>query len=365
MTIYPDQQTQRQPRLGTRILLFCIAAGAIYRLGEDHNVQPAHILIPFFTIFLATLAITRKSKFKFTTFQIIIMTTCGIFFFRNMVDTIFFGQTQIISNALYWINFITLFALLTHALTEIEWKYLSKYLLINVLISAIFSMYQFFTDFPIRAKGLSGTENHLALQIIHTILILKATSLNTTISTFSLRILGLSTLSRAYVVYQVLNIFIAQHKIKYIIGALALGTLTITIISENFSLNSAAEKFNQIEFISDRFSISENQSDKDGRGYKRIITSPEYFIYGASEAIREFPEDPFYGQIHSNFISISFCFGLAGIIFSYTFFHQLIKRTGLAIGILYALYSLTLYFYSNIIFLIFVACIFRKNHAPQ
>ena len=340
-----------------KLILCLLSAAAVYRLGEDSNIQPSHLIVPLVTISMIIVAFSRGSKFKFNLTYKILIFCVSLFFFRNIFEILLSQQDGITANALYWINFASLLILMHNVMKEEEWRFLVKALMFNVCVSSLVAVYQLFSSFPVRAHGLSGTENHLAMQIVHASLIYMIFHRKSNYLISFLRMLGLATLSRAYMIH--LAIVFLKTKIWVLIFGSFIVFIILGSVWNNFV--DAIPESESIEFLAERLNFKENSSDQDGRGHLRILHNPQYFIYGASEVVRNFNGDPFFGQIHSNFVSLAFCFGIPGILFSILILWKTYLKVGLVLSLSYLLYSLSLYFYSNAIFLIFVAYLFRGN----
>ncbi len=245
---------------------------------------------------------------------------------------------------------------MSNVIKESEWEFLLKSLMFNLFLSSLVAVYQFVTSFPVRAYGLSGTENHLAMQVVHVSLIFIIFYGRSNYLINALRVIGLVTLSRAYLIY--LGVAFLQKKIWF--GLLGLLVIFFLLSAGLQKIDNEMPKTDSIDFLIDRLDFMENSSDQDGRGYLRVIQSPQYFIYGSSEVVRKFDGDPFFGQIHSNFLSLAFCFGIPGIIFSILILWKVFSKVGFILFLAYFLYSLSLYYYLNPIFLIFTAFLFRS-----
>jgi len=342
-----------------KIILYLLSAAAVFRLGEDSDIQPSHLIVPFVTISMIIVAFFRFSKFKLDLSHKILIFCASFFFFRNIAEVILSQLIAITPNALYWINFALLLILMNNLMKEEEWGFLVKALIFNVLVSSLIALYQLYTSFPVRARGLSGTENHLAMQIVHVSLIYIIFNKKSNYLVNFLRVLGLATLSRAYMIHLAI-VFLKTKIWVFVLGAFVVLTVLVSA-SDKFVF--LASEFESIEFLAKRLDFENNSSDQDGRGYLRILHNPHYFIYGASEVVRNFDGDPFFGQIHSNFLSLAFCFGIPGIFFSILVLWKTYLKVGLVLSLSYLLYSLSVYFYSNAIFLIFTAFLFRGNCA--
>lgn len=341
-----------------KILLFILSAAAIYRFGEDSRIQPSHFIVPVMTIIFSFILFFKKNKIKINKMLTALIFCTFYFFFRNIFEILVSQDLSLLANAFYWINFTLIVILLNIILIEDEWIYLSRCLFFNVFISSVVGLYQLLVHFPIRAHGLSGTENHLALQIVHVALICLIICPKSNISVGFLRFLGISTLSRAYIIHVALLFVLKKIKpVVFLIFLIIILGLT-PIFKYNFNVDDFISNAEYFDFIVQRMSLDGNSSDQDGRGYLRVFNNVHYLLYGASEVVREFYGDPFYGQIHSNFLSLFFCFGIFGAIFGVIVFLKIFEKFGMIVGVIYFVYSLTGYFYSNLIFLLFVAFLF-------
>jgi hypothetical protein len=341
-----------------KLLLYILSVGAIFRFGEDSAFQPSIIILPFVTFIFLIFGFVRRSQFKINMSQII-LTLCTIFFMlRNLFEIIFFQHYEITINAMYWLNYLALVVLMVNVIKDNEWEFLTKCLIFNLLISTSVGLIQFAINFPVRAYGLSGTENHLAYQVIHVSMIAIITYGKSNIYINTLRIFGLITLSRGYLIY--ISFVVLLKKVSFGTLAIFVGLLILLIGYDNYILQIQGSSF--FDSFYNRFNFIGNESDSLGRGYLRTLYNPQYFFYGASEVIREFNGDPFFGQIHSNFVSLAFCFGIPGLLFSVLIINKIFIKTGLILGIAYLAYSLSIYFYSNAIFLIFTAYLIQTHH---
>lgn len=342
-----------------KFLLFILSAGTIYRFGEDSSIQPGHIITPLVTVTLFFVALCRGVVFKLNAVHVILLSCVIYFFFRNIFEIIFLNRIEILTGAFYWINFLMLFIILINMIKALDWIYFAKCLMLNVFLSSIVAVFQIVKNFPMRAYGLSGTENHLALQIVHVSLILFLIYHRSNWTVIFLRVIGFSTLSRAYMVHVALLFFAKKTLLRLaIVVFIIIFVLLMTNVVDFQESIPSSESF---DFLINRLSFMGNGSDQDGRGYLRLINNPQYFFYGASEVVKKFDGDPFYGQIHSNFVSLIFCFGVPGAVFSIFYLRQLYLRLGFFVGLSYVVYSLTGYFYSNQIFLIFSVFLFRHQ----
>jgi hypothetical protein len=106
-----------------------------------------------------------------------------------------------------------------------------------------------------------------------------------------------------------------------------------------------------------RFDFFSNSSDKDLRGYGKILHNPEYLLLGASQKIQLYTGDTFMGQIHSNIFAMWFCYGLIGLLFQIYLVFALAKKSYVS-ALIYVLLALGFYFYQNIMYLILLAFVF-------
>ncbi len=317
--------------------------------------------MPAVTLLLVLVAIRRRSRLSIDKTTAVLLTCMFYFFLRTSVEAVYLEENLGLIPALYWLNVGLLIVLLASVLTNAEWEFFVKLLAITLAVSLLVGIYQFIAFFPIRASGLSGTENHLAMQVVHVTLMLYIIYGISSRYALALHLCGLVSLSRAYIGYVLLVLARAYWRACVIailiIVAVLMASSTIPEIMQSLSNTSPDVG----DFLVQRLVVIGNQSDELGRGYARIVSHPQYLVYGAGELRREFSGDGFIGQIHSNFVSLWFCFGIPGAIFSILIIFKTLRCTGVVFGMLYVAYSMTLYFYTNIIFAIFVALLLSAS----
>lgn len=324
----------------TNISLFIFAALTVIRMPESYSVQPAYslyILIPLYFLFTQKKTrITKETKIIITLF----------FCFAIINTSHFILDNEPISKLpliIYWILASILIISLTGLEKQVYLTYIN-YVGFWVIISILFACIEFYTSFPVRASGLSGTPNNLASSIVHLIVIQKILHIKEL--NIYYKVLGAVNLSRSYVVFMIAQFF-SNRKSIYLTSILLFIAVTF---SSNIILNDEL-----ISFLDSRFSFSENSSDESNRGLNRILIYPEMFIFGAGDLKTIYQNDAFQGQIHNNFIALSFCFGIPGVIFSIFLIKKLKESIGTYSTVLYLIYSLGLYYYNNIFFMLLIA----------
>lgn len=333
-----------------------LAVTSIFRFGEDANIQPAYFSVVLMPILLVLLLFGRARQVEVRPVHYLFIVLYGCFFLRNAVEYGIWQSSNLLSAVFFWPAAAAFVLSISVLFNKTDWELLLNYLTICLILSSGIALYQFVTEFPVRAHGISGTENHLALQIVHVLLL--AAILRVRGWRFHLLgLAGFTTLSRGFILFQFIRLSVGMRwfKLPYLLSLIGVGVVLALVFGD--VVVEAADN----PYISSRFEFGDNPSDRDGRGLIRTLIYPEYFLYGASEAVRDFVGDPFYGQIHNNFISLSFCFGFPGIIFSLVFLIILFSRAGLAIALAYVAFSFGFYFYTNIIFLIVTAALLSKN----
>lgn len=343
-----------------KLFLIILSAISIYRLGEDADVQPAHVAMPLLTVWLIYFLYRRSIEARIDLKSSIIAFCFLLFGLRNIFDALIYQSSSVLLSAIYWPLASLFFLLMIAVVRQDEWIYFVKCLSLMLMISAAAAFIQAIRDFPTRASGLSGTENHLAIQIVHLSLMASALRIHAVGHSLT-NFFGLSSFSRAYYLFFTLNLLVRAKKNVALLLAFVMAAILIVLATINLNL-----AFNNIDaelesFFASRFGIGDVPSDSGGRGYWRTILHPEYFLFGASERVREFYGDPFLGQIHSNFISLAFCFGVPGIVFSFLFCERLFTSVGAAKGFIFLAFSMALYFYSNIIFLLLLCVLFGRS----
>jgi hypothetical protein len=336
-----------------RLFLFIFSGVCIYRFDEGNFIQPWHYGSPIAIVILFICALYRRLLRTGTEFNIllILMVYFSIF---NIFHMIIFHDYQILPNSLVWIANAMLMYLIAATLNSNEWKNFITFLVFHFSVSASIALYQLYTDQNVRPTGLSGTPNHIAIQAVHIGLLVLAVFGASTASRF-IDTLGLVSISRAYFVYYLIKISL-QIKNSPIIYLIFISIISIFGLWLAESANLINTNFYLL--IESRFQEDLSDSNEGNRGYNRIFTNPESFILGASETTSNF-RDNFHGQIHSNFIGLFFSFGFLGLVFSFIILRRIMKVYGILILLIYFMFSLSHYYWSNIIFIIFLSHLLR------
>lgn len=328
--------------------MLCIAACAsVLRLPEDYSIQPAYFVILILPIYL-TLRTGFSLRYKASS----LIPLMALVYF-SVVDLVYGINSLIfpwsVSYCVYWLIATFYVMALSSSVNRDLLQLYVGYMVLFFSLSCAFAIGESVVNYPARASGLSGTPNHLGLAAVMLTLI---TSILRTKQNVFFKVLisagPLVGLSRAYLVFFILN---ALRGLTLRNGIF----LLFFIFLLSLGLAMWSESIPDLEYIYSRYNFFENSSDEGGRGLARIWLHYENFLFGAGQIQVEYTGDQFSGMIHNNFLALAFNYGIVGVIFSVWIIISLLHSAGLWLTAIFFLFSLGLYFFSNIYLLLLVA----------
>jgi hypothetical protein len=339
-----------------KVLLVLGAAATVFRLPEDYTVQPSYLALVLIPVSLWLLAL-RRPVLEVPRGQVLFVLACFFCFF--LINLVHYVIAEFPVDRVQFLAFWPLATFFLYTLTQSAFlaaiAFLVRAIGFWVFVSAVVAVVQFATAFPTRATGVSGTATHLAIQVVHLYLMVRVLGLK--FPTGFLRAAALLSLARAYVVYFMLSTGLASRGSRFAaIVLLVVASLAGLWVYQNSILDAE-----QLEFFEERFSTTDNPSDSSGRGLMRVLLYPQYLAVGGGEIVQNYDGDPFTGNVHSNFIGLVFCFGVSGLALTLWFFRELFRRVGWAETLAYFAYSLTLYYFNNVIFLVLIAVLLVRG----